>query len=66
MLWWAKAGADSMDTSSILQNQYFHWLESLEGLSNTPRKKGTHQVTLADGAGTDLKAGDPSNAGDEQ
>lgn len=49
LLWWARAGVDSMDTSSILQNQYWHWLEDLEGLRETPRKKAGRQTTLADG-----------------
>jgi len=48
LLWWAKAGADSMDTSSVLQNQYWHWLESLEGLNDTPRKKATRQPKVVD------------------
>jgi len=45
LLWWSKAGADSVDTSSIVQNQYWHWLEALEDtpLTDTPHKKASRQ-----------------------
>lgn len=45
-LWWSKAGVDSIDTSSIVQNQYWHWLEALEGLKEGVVKKGGRQGTL--------------------
>lgn len=45
LLWCAKAGFDSADTSSIVQNYSWDWLEALEGLSDTPLKKESHRQT---------------------
>jgi len=52
LVWAYRTGFDSIDTSSILQNQYFHWLEALEEATHskgTPRKKESRQITLTDG-----------------
>jgi len=35
--WAARTGFDSVDTTSILQNQYFHWLEGLESMGGSSR-----------------------------
>lgn len=41
LVWAFRAGFDSVDTSSILQNQYFHWLEGLENATHSSR--GSHK-----------------------
>ena len=50
LVWAYRTGFDSVDTSSILQNQYFHWLEQLEsetaGLSRGSPIKGGRQTDL--------------------
>jgi len=50
LVWAYQTGFDSVDTSSILQNQYFHWLEQLEeakhGLSKGDGIKGGRQAEL--------------------
>lgn len=55
LVWAYRAGFDSVDTSSILQNQAFEWLEALEaaddGLSGGSVKKDSTQTTLGDGVG---------------
>lgn len=52
LVWAFRAGFDSVDTSSILQNQYFHWLEELEdsttSLSRGSLKKGARQSALTE------------------
>lgn len=52
LVWAYQTGFDSVDTSSILQNQYFHWLEELEaattGLSRESPKKGGRQGDLTE------------------
>lgn len=42
VVWWAREGVDSVDTSSVLQNNRWDWLENLEdtSLSKDPLKKG--------------------------
>lgn len=50
LVWAHRVGFDSVDTSSILQNQYFHWLEQLEETdahsSRGPLKKARRQSGL--------------------
>ena len=54
LVWAYRTGFDSVDTSSILQNQYFHWLEQLEsetaGLSRGSPIKGGRQTDLKQAA----------------
>ena len=54
LVWAYRTGFDSVDTSSILQNQYFHWLEQLEsetaGLSRESPIKGGRQTDLKQAA----------------
>jgi len=52
LAWAFRVGADSADTSSVAQNQYWHYLERLEKVTHSSRgcrKKEGRQVTLADG-----------------
>jgi len=51
LVWAYQTGFDSVDTSSILQNQYFHWLEALEDAKHA----------LSTGAG--IKAGRQTELG---
>ena len=52
LVWAYRVGFDSVDTSSILQNQYFHWLEALEdadgSLSSGSLKKATRQTNIVE------------------
>lgn len=52
LVWAYDVGFDSVDTSSILQNQYFHWLEQLETATrdDSPNTAAdtTRQASLAD------------------
>lgn len=41
LLWAFRAGFDSADTSSIVQNENYHWLEELEALNGESLKKDT-------------------------
>ncbi len=55
--WAYEIGADSADTSTMDQNGYWHYLDALEEAtrdhsSRGSRKKGSRQVTLADGGKT--------------
>lgn len=58
--WAYKIGADSLDTSTITQNGYWHYLDRLEEVTQDhskggPGKKGGSQSTLVaatDGGGT--------------
>ncbi len=45
-LWWARAGVDSMDTTTMIQNKYWHWLEALEGLNTGSLKKDHRQSSF--------------------
>jgi len=40
LAWAYRTGFDAVDTSSILQNQYFHWLEKLESATHSSRGSG--------------------------
>lgn len=51
LVWAYRVGFDSIDTSSILQNQYFHWLEELEDVSSSLSKGHGKK----DGRQTDLQ-----------
>lgn len=46
LLWSFKAGFDSADTSSIVRNDNYDWLEALEGLNSPPLIKDVRQSTL--------------------
>ncbi|WP_201292972.1 hypothetical protein [Halobacterium bonnevillei] len=51
LVWAYRVGFDSVDTSSILQNQYFHWLEDLEVATHSSRgygKKASRQSVLSE------------------
>jgi hypothetical protein len=52
LVWAYRAGFDTVDTSSILQNQYFNWLEKLEEttteLSRGSLKKDSRQSGLTE------------------
>ena len=52
LVWAYRVGFDSVDTSSILQNQYFHWLTELEsetsGLSRGSGINATRQADLTE------------------
>jgi hypothetical protein len=48
LLWCCKTGFDSADTSTIVQNQYWHWLEELEALRGTPVKNDDRQSSLTE------------------
>jgi len=51
LVWAYRTGFDSVDTSSILQNQYFHWLETLEDATHSSRgalKKDSRQSDLTE------------------
>lgn len=52
LVWAYRTGFDSVDTSSVLQNQYFHWLEELEEASSHSSrgelKKGHKQSNLGE------------------
>jgi hypothetical protein len=52
LVWAYETGFDSVDTSTILQNQYFGWLETLEqasrDLSTGDRIKGGRQLDFAE------------------
>jgi len=53
LVWAYRAGFDSVDTTSILQNQYFHWLEELEAEAGSSRgvpKKDSRQTNLGETA----------------
>lgn len=54
LVWAYRVGFDSVDTSSILQNQYWHWLERLESESGSSRgalKNETRQQSLVTDGG---------------
>lgn len=48
LVWAARMGFDSADTSSIVQNQNWHWLERLEGLKESGLKKDGRQSQLTE------------------
>lgn len=48
LVWAARMGFDSADTSSIVQNQNWHWLERLEGLKEGSLKKDGRQSQLTE------------------
>jgi len=60
LVWAYRTGFDSVDTSSILQNQYFHWLEQLES-ETTDLSRGS---PIKGGRQTDLKQAAIAGKGD--
>ena len=49
LLWCHKVGFDSADTTSIVRNDNWDWLDALESLNRGSRKRATRQSSITEG-----------------